>query len=60
MRLLNSLRRFICDEAAATATEYAVMLALILAVILISVGAAGNGVGSWWSNIDSDLSAHGF
>lgn len=60
MRFFDTLRRLIRDDDATTATEYAVMLALILAVILLSVGSTGSGVGSWWSNIDNDLQAHGF
>lgn len=60
MRLIQTLRRLYRDETAATATEYAVMLALILAVMLISIGSAGTGVGSWWTNIDTDLDTHGF
>ena len=39
--LAGAARRFGREQHAATATEYAVMLALILVVILVSVSALG-------------------
>jgi pilus assembly protein Flp/PilA len=39
---MRSIVRFIRTEEAATAVEYAVMLALILLVVLSAVGAVGS------------------
>jgi Flp pilus assembly pilin Flp len=43
------------DDTAATATEYAVMLALILAVILTSVTLFGQNLDAKYEDIDSTL-----
>jgi Flp pilus assembly pilin Flp len=60
MRFIKSLRRWFKEDSAATATEYAVMLALIIAVVLLSIGSTGSGVLSWWTNINTDFGTHGF
>jgi len=56
--------RFICkffrDEQAATAVEYAVMLALILIAILGAIGSVGAQTGGLWSGIVDDLRSVGF
>ena len=56
-RFLRSLWR---DEDAATAVEYAVMLALILVAIMSAIGSMGSGAGGMWGDIDSDLQSFGF
>jgi len=38
------------DEEGATATEYAVMLALLLLAVMASITAVGNSTASGWSN----------
>ena len=48
--------RFLFEEDAATAVEYAVMLALVLMVVIGSITALGAEAGSWWGGIESDLS----
>ena len=48
------------DEEGATAVEYAVMLALILAVIIGAIGMLGAESGSLWDSIDDDLNAVNF
>jgi len=60
MRIIQSIRKWFKEDSAATATEYAVMLALIIAVVLLSIGSAGTGVKAWWTNIDTDFNSHGF
>jgi len=56
--LLKALdRRLMRDESAATATEYAVMLALMLVVILSSVTLFGQSVSNMLSNIQSEIAA---
>lgn len=48
------------NEDGPTTVEYAVMLALILASIIAAVGSVGVGTGGMYSNIHSELDAHGF
>lgn len=53
--MFKKLLRFLGDDEAATATEYAVMLALILLVAISSISALGQGNGGLWGVIGSDL-----
>jgi pilus assembly protein Flp/PilA len=48
------------QEDAATAVEYAVMLALILIAVIGAIGSVGAGTGGMWGTIDGDLNAAGF
>ena len=48
------------DEGAATAVEYSVMLALILAAIIASVAAVGQGTGGMWSGNSAAFQSIGF
>jgi pilus assembly protein Flp/PilA len=48
------------QEDAATAVEYAVMLALILIAIIGAIGSVGAQTGGMWGDIDSDLITAGF
>jgi pilus assembly protein Flp/PilA len=57
MRLVLS---FLCDEQGPAAVEYAVMLALILAVIIGSIVTVGQGTGGMWSANGSAMQAVGF
>ncbi len=52
--------RFACDEEAATAVEYAVMLALILISIISAISVVGGETFVMWGNIQHELNAHGF
>jgi Flp pilus assembly pilin Flp len=51
---------FLREEQATTAVEYAVMLALILAVIIGSIVTLGQGSGGMWSNNTARMQAVGF
>lgn len=53
-------RRFLQDSEAATAVEYAVMLALVLIGIMSAIGALGGQAGGWWGGINSNLTSAGF
>ena len=55
-RLLRILRR---DEGA-TSVEYAVILALILAVVVVGISAFGTQTGGLWGGIDDKLEATEF
>jgi Flp pilus assembly pilin Flp len=48
---MKSLAKFICEEKAATAVEYAVMLAGILMVCIGAVAALGDANGNLWGGI---------
>ena len=54
------LMQFLWAEEAATAVEYAVMLAMILLAVVGAIGAFGNEAGGLWGGIESDLDTHGF
>ena len=53
--LVRAASRFRYDEDGATATEYAVMLALVLAVIIASVTVFGQSLATQYGSIDSTL-----
>ncbi len=52
---MNQIRRFLYDADGVTSVEYAVMLAMILAVIIGSIGAVGSQTGSLWSTIQAGV-----
>ena len=51
------LRRWLADEEATTATEYAVMLALMIGAVIASVTALGNSTRDGWSNNESKVTS---
>jgi len=51
----KAIRRFSRDEYAATATEYAVMLGLVLCVIIASVTLFGASLDSEYQDVDATL-----
>jgi pilus assembly protein Flp/PilA len=52
---IRQLKNFIRDEEGATATEYAVMLALIIVIALGAISALGTKVSSTFANVTSQL-----
>ncbi|HUN80331.1 MAG TPA: Flp family type IVb pilin [Phycisphaerae bacterium] len=52
---IRNLKSFIRDEEGATATEYAVMLALIIVIALGAISALGTKVSSTFANVTSKL-----
>ncbi len=56
---MQRIFRFLKDQDAATAVEYAVMLTLILMAVFSAVGAVGVENAALWTDIESDLSAAG-
>lgn len=54
---LLKLRRFLESEDGPTAVEYAVMLALIIVVCLVSIQALGSATSVSFSNISDSLGA---
>jgi pilus assembly protein Flp/PilA len=56
--ILMRLRRLLVSEDAATAAEYAVLLALILLVVISAVTSVGNSTsGLWQKDVDQITSA---
>ena len=52
--------RFLADETAATAVEYAVIVALILMVLITAIASLGMGTGGMWGGIQTNLQNVGF
>lgn len=52
---MNLVKRFLQSEDGPTATEYAVMLALIIIVALASITLLGEKVNSIFSNVETAL-----
>jgi Flp pilus assembly pilin Flp len=57
---IDPVRRFWYEEDAATAVEYAVMLALILIAVLSAIGAVAQQAGGMWGNVQGQLNGAGF
>jgi pilus assembly protein Flp/PilA len=57
MLLVNKLKRFLTSEDGPTAVEYAVMLALIIIVCLISIQALGSKTNTTFTNVSASLAA---
>ena len=56
---MNWLTRFLKEDSAATAVEYAVMLSLILMAVFATVAAMGQALGGKYTNIEAQITAHG-
>ncbi len=54
---MKKIKFFLQSEDAATAVEYAVMLALILVSIIGAISSVGAGTGGMWSNVEAQTSA---
>ncbi len=54
-RVARCCTRLLSDESGPTATEYAVLLALVLVVIVASVGALGTSLNGEYQNITGTL-----
>lgn len=58
-RVANLVKRFVADTDGPTATEYAVMLALIIMVAIVAVSSLGTKVSQIFSAVDSTLTTPG-
>lgn len=58
--IMRLIARILYEEEAATAVEYAVMLAMILLAVFGAIGAVGSQSGGLWGGIDGDLQDVGF
>lgn len=57
---MRHIVEFLRTDDAATAVEYAVMLALIVGTCIVAIQALGNGSSGMWGNNKSQLDAVGF
>lgn len=57
---MRCFEKFLRDEHAATAVEYAVMLALILLAMVATIKALGGASGSMWGDNYNKMKAAGF
>ena len=53
--LLTKVKSFLKEEDGPTATEYAVMLALIIIVALAAIGALGSKVDAIFTDVESEI-----
>ncbi len=54
---MNTAKRFLKSEDGPTATEYAVMLALIIVACIATVGALGSSVNSVFADVKTNIDA---
>jgi len=52
---MNLVKRFLVNEDGPTATEYAVMLALIIIVSIAAIGLLGQKVNTIFTNVETKL-----
>lgn len=57
--MLNTIKRFLREEDGPTATEYAVMLALIVVVCIGTIGALGTKVNTIFQGLSEQLDSVG-
>jgi pilus assembly protein Flp/PilA len=57
---MRCMLNFLRDTEAATAVEYAVMLALILMSVIGAIGTVGANSGGMWANVHGKLDGAGF
>lgn len=57
---MKAIQAFFRDDQAATAVEYAVMLAMIIVTCLAAISSFGGATNGMWGGINGDLDAHGF
>lgn len=53
--LMNRMKAFLVNDDGPTATEYAVMLALIIVICLVAIGTLGRTVNGIFGNVNTQL-----
>ncbi|MDC0307680.1 MAG: Flp family type IVb pilin [Planctomycetaceae bacterium] len=48
---MNLIKQFLSEEDGPTAVEYAVMLALIIAACIVSIGTVGQSLNNTWDQV---------
>ncbi|MEN8135424.1 MAG: Flp family type IVb pilin [Thermodesulfobacteriota bacterium] len=54
-QLLNLIKNFIKDEEGATAVEYGVLIALVIAACVVIIGTLGGRIDAAFNEVDSAL-----
>jgi pilus assembly protein Flp/PilA len=54
---MDRIRKFLSDDSAATAVEYAVMLALIIVAVIGAVASLGQGAADSFNSTNSKIQA---
>jgi pilus assembly protein Flp/PilA len=57
LKMRNQLLRFLQEEDAVTAAEYAVLLGLILVAVIIAIDAVGSTSSGIWGNDANNISS---
>lgn len=57
---MKAIQAFFRNDEAATAVEYAVMLAMIIVTCVAAISSFGSASNGMWGGIDANLDAHGF
>jgi len=57
---MRRISQFLTDEDGPTSVEYAVMLAMLLGAVIVSVTALGGQSGGMWASIRTSLEGVGF
>ncbi len=55
--LVSRMKAFLVNEDGPTATEYAVMLALIIVICLVAIGVLGRTVNGIFQDVNNNLAA---
>lgn len=57
-KLIDLTKRFIADEEGATAVEYGVLVALIIAACVVVIASLGGQIKAGFEKVDNELKAH--
>jgi len=58
--MLKFLKKFLREEDGPTSVEYAVMLAMILMAVIVTITSFGQQQNQYWGGIKTELNNHGF
>lgn len=56
---MTAIRRFLRDDHAATAVEYAVMLAAIIVTAIVGILSVGNSTSGLYDSVTGGMASHG-
>ena len=57
--IIKFVQRFLADEEGATAVEYGVLIALIIAAVVAIIAPLGSQINQGFTSVSNTLSAHG-
>ena len=58
--MIQFIKRLLRDEDGPTSVEYAVMLAMILMAVIVTITSFGQAQNQYWGGIKTELNNHGF